>query len=102
MSQRLILPIPPNADDFKFNNNPLAFYRAVTDWMTQTKGKIETFAQQSHVPAQQSIVVGSYTLNTSLSGTMTGTDIANGLCSVVTALTNRGLLAPNAPGRGGV
>ena len=42
--KRVIIDNPPKPDDYK--NNPLAYMRAVSDWMNRTKQKIETASLQ--------------------------------------------------------
>lgn len=89
-----VLPTPPNPDDNMFKNNPLAYQRAVYQWMQDSKGKLEQNSRQNDSPLNQAFVVSSYTLNTSLSGTSTGTDVANFICSLIAAMQKKGLITP--------
>jgi len=93
--RKLTLPTPPNPDDQKYKSNALALSRAVYQWMSQVKGLMETAHNGNASPCGQQIQVGSFTTNTTLSGTMTGTQIANGLCSLVQTLTNKGIISPS-------
>lgn len=91
--KRVILPIPPNADMFK--NNPMGFNRAVTEWMQRTKNTLEDASKQNNSPIDQNFIVTTgYTLTTAISGTSTGTQVANFLCSLMDSLTRKGLVSP--------
>jgi hypothetical protein len=94
--KRLALPNPPNPDDQMYASNPLAYNRAVYTWMQQSKGLIEQASRVNDVPAGQAIIAENYTTNTVLSGTSSGTDLANGVCSLIDTLTQKGILAPRS------
>lgn len=66
--------------------------RATQDWMTRTKTTIESASRQNDTPLQQNFVVSSFSTNTALTGTSTGTDLANFLCSLVQSMTDKGLI----------
>lgn len=90
--KRAILPQPPNPDDAAFRNNPLGYGRAVYRWMNETKSKLEDASFVNDTPLDQQFVISSYTLATSLSGTSSVGDIANFLCSLVTAFQKKGIV----------
>lgn len=90
--KRIILPQPPNPDDAMYRNQPLVYSRAAYEWMRQVKGKIEDASTINDTPLDQQLVISSYTLNTSLSGTSTGTDITNFICTLVSAFTKKGVI----------
>lgn len=88
------LPVPPNPDDAVYKLNPLAYNRAVYAWMNDTKGKLEQGSRINNTPMNQAFTVSSFTTNTTLSGTSTGTDIANFTCSLIAAMQNKGMVTP--------
>lgn len=88
------LTTPPNPDDFQYQKNPLGYNRAVFQWMQDTKGKLELASKQNSSPLGQAFAVSSFSTNTSLSGTSTGTDIANFICSLIAAMQNKGFTKP--------
>ena len=93
--RRFTLPDPPRADDQAYRNNPLAYSRAVSDWLSRAKGALENTINHLGAPARPSFVVSSYTTNTVISGTTTGTDLSNAVCSLIAALTTKGTLFSN-------
>lgn len=92
--QSITLPQPPDPTTINYINNPLAYNRAVRDWMTTVKGTIEIALNNNFSPAAQIIVAINFTTNTLVTGTTTGTDLSNVVCSIVQALTSRGILTP--------
>lgn len=88
------LPVPPNPDDAKYKGNSLAHARDMYRWATKTKGVVDNMMNVNNAPAGQQVAVGSFTTNTTISGTSTGTDVANFVSSLVTALTKKGILSP--------
>jgi len=91
----LQIPHPPNPDDQRYKTNPLAYNRAVFNWMQVTKGAVEQAHNSVATPCGQQIMATAFTTNTALTGTMTGTQIANALCSLVQVLTNKGIISPS-------
>lgn len=88
--RHVILPQPPNANDPAFKDSPLAFNRAASDWMRRVKGLIEDASRIDDAPLGQQFRVGSFTTNTTIAGTSTGTDVSNFLCSLLTAFIAKG------------
>lgn len=86
------LPDVPNPDDIIYKGNPLSYQRAMFNWATQTKGKIEKASINNNTPMDQNFVLGSYTLSTSLSGTSTGTDITNFILSLCNSMISKGFI----------
>lgn len=93
--KQIVLPKPPNPDDPQYNKNPLAHQRAMFDWAQQVKGKLEEAGRINSAPAGQPIAVSSFTTNTAITGTTTGTDLSNAVCSIVQALISKGILTSN-------
>jgi hypothetical protein len=60
-------------------------------WMQQTKQLLDDANRLNGAPMGQAFSVGSFTTNTSISGTSTGTDVANFVSSLVTAMLAKGL-----------
>ena len=88
----LILPEPPRPD--AYNTNPLAYNRAVFDWMSKTKSVLEQASRINDTPlAQNFLVTTGFTLTTAISGTSTGTDVSNFLCSFVNAFISKGMVS---------
>jgi hypothetical protein len=83
----ITLPQPPSATDPNFN-------QAAVSWMSQVKSAIEGASRVNDTPMGQQFQVGSFTTNTAIAGTSTGTDIANFLASFVSAMTSKGLVSP--------
>ncbi len=92
--KRVSIPNPPNPMDAQYVKNTLAYERAVYDWMTRVKGALESCSAVNDTPCAQNIVVGSYATETAVSGTSTGTDLANAVCTITAALTTKGILSP--------
>jgi hypothetical protein len=92
--KRLTLPKPPDPDAPQYKGNTLAYNRAVFAWMSQVKGLTETAHNLIAKPAGQQMQVTAFTTTTTLSGTATGTVVAQYLCSLVQALTDRGIISP--------
>lgn len=99
--RQITLPNPPNPDDWAYKSNPLAFNRAQYTWMQQVKGVIESASQVNDRSMAQQFVVGSFTTNTAISGTSTGTDVANFISSLVTAMTSKGFNSQTVSRSGG-
>ncbi|HKS74808.1 MAG TPA: hypothetical protein VJQ82_16505 [Terriglobales bacterium] len=94
--KRVILANPPNPDDAQFRGHPLAYNRALFQWANDTKGKVEQASRVNDVPLSQSFIVsGTFMSSNTVTSTMTGTDLANFICSFITALTSRGMVTPN-------
>lgn len=89
------LPNAPNPDDPVYKANPLAYNRAMYQWATQTKGKIEQASIVNNTPMDQNFVLGSYALSTTMAGTSTGTDIANFVLSICAAMIKKGIMKQN-------
>lgn len=88
--KRVLLPEPPNPDAIMYRGNPMAWMRAVSDWMHRTKGLIEDASRINDGPIGQAFVVGSFTTNTMIDGTTTGTDLSNFVASLVQGMTDGG------------
>jgi hypothetical protein len=99
--KRVVLPQPPNANDVRYSNNQLAFNRDVSDWMSRVKGLLEDSDRVNNRPMGQQFVVGSFTTNTTISGTSTGTDVANFLSSLITAMQAKGVVSQTVSRSGG-
>lgn len=90
--KRVIIPSPPNPEDALYRSNPLAHSRAMFDWANAVKGKIESASLVNDAPAAQTILATNFTTNTVATGTTTGTDLSNVVCSLIAALTAKGIL----------
>jgi len=96
--KQVVIPIPPNPDDAAYKNNPMAYNRAAFHWMNETKGRIEDCSHYNDIPIDQVLTLGSYTLSSNISGTSTGTDVSNFLCSFIASMTRKGIVSPNTTG----
>jgi len=83
------LPGPPS-----YQGDQQAFNRAVTDWMARVKGIVENASRLNDTPAQTAMYAENFTSTTTVNGTMTGTDVANALATLVDTLTRKGNLSP--------
>lgn len=99
--RRVVIPTPPNPDDPVYKNNTDAFARAQYKWMTQVKGVLEDASSINERPMGQQFQVGAFTTNTTISGTSTGTDVANFISSLITAMEAHGLSSPTVSRSGG-
>lgn len=86
------IPLPPNPDDARYRTSPLAWQRDVYAWMGKVKNEVEHTGRTNFAPMQQAFTVGTFSTNTTLTGTSTLGDVANYVCSLVTALTTQGLV----------
>lgn len=90
--KRIQIKDPPNPDDASYKQNPLGWQRAMFRWATETKGRIEQSSRQNDIPLSTPFVVSSFSTNTQLTGTSSGTDVANFVCSLVQSMTDRGMV----------
>src|SRR5690242_4460213 len=90
---RSTLPQPPNPDDISYKADSLKFARAQYEWMCRVKGYLEDAARRNDRPIAQQFVVGSFTTNTTITGTATLGDVANCLASLITAMISKGLIS---------
>lgn len=94
--KHLNVPMPPNPDSPQYKSSPLAWQRAATDWMQRIKGVVESVHNDSVAPCAQQFLATSFTTNTVATNTYTAlADVANVLASLVSALTQRGILSPS-------
>ncbi len=96
--KQVVLAAPPNPDDSRYKGNILAYNRAMYQWATHMKGILEQESSVNNIPMDQPMVINSYTLTTSISGTSTGTDIANFVATLAATMTRRGLISPHNQG----
>ena len=94
--KHLSLPDPPAADSPQFRGNALAFQRAASDWMARAKGLIQSAHNDVASPCGQQMLATSFVLNTVATGTTTGTDLSNVVASLISVLTQKGILSPTA------
>ena len=71
---------------------------AVFQWMQQVKGRLETDSKTNDAPAGQPFLATNFTTNTVVSGTTTGTDLANAVASLVQTFIDNGRLSPRKLG----
>lgn len=90
--KRISLKEPPNPQDSIYKGNMLAWQRDMWTWANETKGRLEQASRQNDIPLGIPFVVSSYTTNTELTGTSTGTDVANFVCTLVQAMLDRGMI----------
>lgn len=90
--KKIIIPNAPDPSEPQYRTNPLAYNRAVFDWMNKTKGRIEQASLQNDIPLDTPFVVTSFSTNTALTGTDTGTSLADFVCTLVQAMTDRGII----------
>lgn len=88
----LNIPDPPKPEQFR--GNVLGWQRAMVDWGQRVKGVLQDFNRDANKPCGQQLVVGSFTTNTTITGTTTGTDLANYVASMTQAFTMRGDISP--------
>lgn len=86
------LPNVPNPDDAQYKGNPLAYQRALFNWATIIKGKLEQDSLSNDTPMDQAFTLGSYVLTTAISGTSTGTDIANFIVTLCNSMVKKGTM----------
>lgn len=91
--RREVLPQPPNPDDMAYRADALKFARAQYDWMCRVKGYLEDSSRRNDRPMGQQFVVGSFTTNTTITGTSTLGDVANFVASLTEAMISKGLVS---------
>ena len=96
--KRLTLPLPPNPADFV--SNQLAYNRAIYDWMQRVKVSCEGTLNLNMSPCITPILSTGFTTSSIVSGTSTGTDIANALCTLIAMLTAKGIISPSITKQG--
>ena len=90
---RNTLPQPPNPDDISYRADARKFARAQYEWMCRVKGYLEDTARRIDKPIAQQFVVGSFTTNTTITGTSTLADVANYVASLTEAMISKGLVS---------
>jgi hypothetical protein len=93
--KRLNLPQPPSPTLPQYRSNPAAYNQAAFEWMQRAKGLLEQAHNSVASPCGQQLLSTAFTTNTTITGTSTGTDVANFLCSLVQTLTNKGIISPS-------
>ena len=93
--KRVVLPAPPDPMASQFAGSPLLWQRMAYQWMQQTKQLLDDANRVNGSPMGQAFVVGSFTTNTTISGSSTGTDVSNFVSSLVTAMQAKGLTSPS-------
>ena len=88
------LPNPPDSRHPQYQSDQQKFNHAVSDWMARVKGLIEQASRLNDTPAQNPMLATDFTAMTTVSGTMTGTDVSNALATLVDTLTQKGILSP--------
>lgn len=91
--RRDVLPQPPNPDDMAYKADALKLARAQYDWMCRVKGYLEDASRRNDRPMGQQFVVGSFTTNTTITGTSTLGDVANYVASLTEAMISKGLIS---------
>ena len=91
--RRDLLPQPPNPDDMAYKADSLKFARAQYEWMCRVKGYLEDASRRTDRPIAQQFVVGSFTTNTTITGTSTLADVANYVASLTEAMISKGLVS---------
>lgn len=87
----LALSDPPNPANY--SGNPQVYNMALYQWACALKGQLTQQNRTISRPTSQSYQVTAYTTETAISGTSTGTDLANFLCTLVASLQAKGIVA---------
>ena len=90
--KRLVLPEPPNPSDPRYNNNPMAYSRDLYGYIQKLTGKLEQLSQNNDRPIKPPFIISSYSTNTELTGTSTGTDLANFICTLIQGFIDQGII----------
>jgi hypothetical protein len=90
----LLLPLPPEPPSTS------GWARDAYQWMVSVKGALEELSRINDSPLGQQFVVGSFTTNTTIAGTTTGTDLSNFVASFIEAMTAKGLVSPTISRQG--
>lgn len=91
--RREVLPQPPNPDDLSYKADSQKLARAQYDWMCRVKGYLEDTSRRNDRPMGQQFTVGSFTTNTTITGTSTLGDVADFVASLVTAMISKGFVS---------
>lgn len=90
--KRIQIKEAPDPADARYKGNPIAWARDMHKWANETKGRIEQSSRQNDIPLSTPFMVSSFTTRTELSGTDTGTAVSDFICTLVQALTDRGMV----------
>lgn len=94
MSIILALPEPPNPQDQQYTNDPKAYNLAQYRWAQNVKSQLTSNSRINSRPVSQNFTVSSFTTATTLTGTDSTTNVAQVLCTLIQALTVKGILKP--------
>lgn len=92
--RQLNIPLFPDPTSPVYRGNVLAWQRAVNDWGQRVKGVLEDGFRELSSPCGQQISASAFTTNTAVTGTTTGTDLANAVCSLISVLEQGGVTSP--------
>lgn len=86
------LPDPPNPSDMAFQNDQKAYNLATYRWMSNLKSQMQQQSRINDRAIAQNFSVSSFTISTALTGTDTTTNVAQVLCTLINAMTSKGML----------
>lgn len=87
-------PDPPNPSDAQYSN-PKTYNLAMYRWASQVKSELQGKGRVNDRAVALNFVPTHFTTSTVLTGTDSTTNVAQVLCTLLQALTNRGILKPN-------
>jgi len=89
----LAISDPPNPNTQVYIQNPHLYNIAMYKWACALKSQIQQQNRTLSRPTSQNFSVSGYTTSTTLTGTSTGSDVANFLCSLVSSLKTKGVVS---------
>ena len=94
--KHMTIPNPPKATDPIYRSNQFAFNRAVEDWCARVKQQLENNSLLSQQPAGPIVLSTGYTATSTVGTSSSVLSVSNMLCTLVNALTVKGLLTPRS------
>ena len=92
--KRVILPQIPSPPNPANQSSQIAYNQSVYQWLQQTKGILEQCSGANDTPMDQPFVVTTgFTMTSTISGTSTGTQVSNFICTLVNAMIKKGFIS---------
>jgi hypothetical protein len=90
------LPEPPNPNDSQYISDTKGYNLAMYRWACNLKSQLQIVSRINDRPSAVSFVPTNYTTATTLTGTDTTTNVAQVLCTLISALITKGVLKSNS------
>lgn len=85
-------PDPPNPNEPTYSRDPKVYNLAMYRWACQMKSELQGKGRINDRAVATSFVPTAFTTATTITGTDTTTNVAQVLCTLIQALTDKGIL----------